>query len=58
MKKHKASFKEVLKIFDETHKIADWASVVKWREEVKRAGWTDEEFDEELNKRIERKDAA
>ena len=53
--KKKASYEEVLKIFDETHKAVDWESVKKWREEIKKAGWTDEEFDKELHNRITRK---
>ena len=47
----------MLEIFDKTHIICTWENTLKWREELKANGWTDEEFDAELNKRTFKKSA-
>ena len=54
---NKITFEKMLEIFDESQKICNWENTVKWREELKKNGWTDEEFDEELNKKTLRKSA-
>jgi hypothetical protein len=49
----KTKFEKMLAIFDETHKICNWENTLKWREELEKHNWTDEEFDEELYKRMD-----
>ena len=52
MKKlNKVSYEKMLEIFDNTHSICTWENILKWREELKKNGWTDEEFDAELSRR-------
>lgn len=51
----KAKFEKMLEIFDNTHKMYTMENMLKWKEATKEHGWTDDEFDEELNKRIEEK---
>ena len=53
----KASYESMLEIFDTTHRACSWEGIKAWREALEKNGWTDEEFDEELNKRIMDKSA-
>ncbi len=57
-KKTRAAFEVMDKIFEETHYICTKENSQKWNEELIRCGWTDAEFDEELNKRINEKKIA
>ena len=57
MRKTKMTFEKMLAIFDETHRVCSWEGVKKWREELKANNWTDDEFDTELQKRIDKKSA-
>jgi len=58
-KNEKAPYEVIDKIFDETHiGPIDYNQILKWQSELKKHGWTDAEFDEEMTKRIyERKSA-
>ena len=51
-KTKKIKFEKMLEIYDKTHIICTWENVKEWRKELEANGWTDEEFDTELNKRI------
>lgn len=56
-KSNKINFEKMLEIFDKTHNICTWEGIKEWREELKKNGWTDEEFDKELSKRTMGKSA-
>ena len=54
-KKRKATFKQMLKIFDgiwQKQKLASPTILKEWGKELEKMAWTDEEFDEKLDEHI------
>ena len=52
-KKKKATFKTMVNIFDKVWLMADNTLILPiWRKELKKNGWTDEEFDGKLTEEL------
>ena len=57
----KVSFKFMLKLFDEewsSNRGNSWNATIQWRESLAKYGWTDEEFDKQLDTHLEQKPVA
>ena len=54
---NKAPYEKMLEIFENTCSLHTYENRLKWRSELAANGWTDEEFDAELDKRLRKESA-
>jgi len=53
LKKTKTKFETILELFRQVLKLDDWENSIKnWDKALKKNGWTEKEFEEEIRNRI------